>query len=217
MARKRRSRSRLDWGQALGWFLGGIGLGLAVVTPLLWLGGEEETGQRQVRKEVPDAARPGPPPRISAEDLPRKKRVGRREPPSAKPDAAGKAEGAQPEGEDYRFYTLLPEMETDVPPASGPDQEKAPSVPADRPTLPRRSEAGDFLIQVASFKARSEAEALKARLALRGLQARIREKDLETEGTWYRVQLGPYAERPEAEAVSDRLEKAGLKTLVVRK
>lgn len=55
-----------------------------------------------------------------------------------------------------------------------------------------------YLIQVASFKVKNEAERMKASLAIKGFPvsiAMINQQQI----TWYRVVLGPYASRPEAE------------------
>lgn len=218
--RKRRSKkSRLNWRQAVGWFIGGIGLGLAVVAPLVWLGGESGSpdGPPTAAGGTSPPATKAPPPHFSARNMPRKKRIGRREEPpkeatTATPEQDG--EGSNPE---YRFYTLLPNMETDVPKREAEEADGQAAAPADQPALPRPTDEGDFVIQVASFREQEEAEGLKARLALRGLHAEIQERNLDAKGIWYRVRLGPYTDRPAAEAVRDRLEKAGMEVLITRR
>jgi cell division protein FtsN len=45
--------------------------------------------------------------------------------------------------------------------------------------------------QVASFRTASDADALKARLALLGMVAKIQEVTV-NDATWHRVRLGPY-------------------------
>jgi cell division protein FtsN len=230
-SRKRKSRFSLK--DALIWFGAGLGLGLLVLLPFFLFSGEEEPPE-----EPPAPAESAPEP---AADPEREKATApsgspededpapREEPaPEAKADSPPKEEETEP---GYRFYTLLPNMEVEVP---EPPAEKAPE-PAPEPTrepekaesgaggetspepAPRPDGGGEFLLQVASFQQPDSAEALKAELALQGLQAKVVDSDLGDKGTWYRVRLGPYAERAEAETVRDRLEEKGLRPMVMRR
>ncbi len=51
---------------------------------------------------------------------------------------------------------------------------------------------GKYLVQAGSFKRRADADALKARLTLNGLQAQIELVKLNEDEYWHRVLLGPF-------------------------
>ncbi len=214
--RKGRRRSRLTPTQAVIWFTAGLGLGLAALAPFFLLGGDPGPAPEGERAApVSEPSRPAPEPA---------------EPTDARAtDRKGKGgeQSAVKEGEasgEYRFYTLLPEMEVEVPPAPEPGgaDGKTPGAPGDGDRRqpagpPRAAPEGEFLLQVAAYRQAGPAEALKARLALQGLQARVVRAKLGAKGTWYRVRLGPYADRPAAEAVRDRVEREGLKPMIMRR
>jgi cell division protein FtsN len=99
-------------------------------------------------------------------------------------------------GASYDFYKMLPEQEVEVPP---------PAPAATRPlsTLPQ----GEVVLQAGSFKSQDQADKLKGRLAMYGVEANIQRFALEDE-TWYRVRIGPIATVEELEAVRAKLAEA---------
>ena len=72
---------------------------------------------------------------------------------------------------------------------------KAPVVAA-KPVSPSSKDA--YLVQVAAFKSRQEAERMKAALSLKGFSVYITVIN-QQKTNWFRVSLGPYATRPEAQ------------------
>ncbi|HLQ84888.1 MAG TPA: SPOR domain-containing protein, partial [Salinisphaeraceae bacterium] len=72
--------------------------------------------------------------------------------------------------------------------------------------------AGDWVIQVASFGKRDNAQALEQELGadFPTFHARAQINDQ----TWYRVRVGPFASRAEAENVAGELRAQGHNTLV---
>lgn len=54
---------------------------------------------------------------------------------------------------------------------------------------------GNYLVQVAAFKARSDAERMKGLLTLKGFDVSVVPVTTPTKGTWFRVVIGPYANR----------------------
>ncbi|KTD09055.1 Sporulation domain-containing protein [Legionella gratiana] len=54
---------------------------------------------------------------------------------------------------------------------------------------------GNYLVQVASFKARQDAEHMKGTLILKGFSVYIIPVSHPTKGNWFRVVVGPYANR----------------------
>jgi len=71
------------------------------------------------------------------------------------------------------------------------------------------------LLQAGAFRAAGDAEALKARIALLGLQARVEPGSVDGQ-TVYRVRLGPYANARELTAARQRLDEDGLPSREVR-
>lgn len=55
--------------------------------------------------------------------------------------------------------------------------------------------AGNYLVQVASFKARQDAEEMKGLLILKGFSVYISPISHPTRGNWFRVVVGPYSNR----------------------
>ncbi|MDR3503415.1 MAG: SPOR domain-containing protein [Legionella sp.] len=63
-----------------------------------------------------------------------------------------------------------------------------------RPVAPAASR-GSFSVQVAAFKARSDAEQMKGILTLKGFNVSVIPINHASKGIWYRVVVGPYANR----------------------
>jgi len=87
----------------------------------------------------------------------------------------------------------------------------APEKPAggDR-SAARHSENSSFTVQVASFPLRSEAEALKGKLAAKGYQAYIVDSNQGDKGIWYRVRVGKRLEQEAAKELAGKLGKTAL-------
>ncbi len=62
-----------------------------------------------------------------------------------------------------------------------------------------------FIIQVASFRKREQADALKAKLALSGFESKIQSIKIGSGETWYRLYLGPFNNRLAAEDTHQKL------------
>ncbi|KTD74233.1 SPOR domain-containing protein [Legionella tucsonensis] len=61
--------------------------------------------------------------------------------------------------------------------------------------LASSTDRGKFLVQVASFKARKDAEQMKGTLILKGFSVYIVPVNHATKGNWFRVVVGPYSNR----------------------
>lgn len=142
-------------------------------------------------------------------------------PPPAEPCVEAKpAEATLPkEAKDFAFYDVL--EKAPVTPAR-PDLEQPPMppapavvpVPAPRPApvppAPQPQARTSFYLQIASFRAEADAEALKARIVLSGVAAVVVAMDLPDKGTYYRVRLGPFASQEEAEQAKAQLVEDGV-------
>lgn len=92
-------------------------------------------------------------------------------------------------------------------PDTRPDTEKNPA--ADKtPAKPR--EVAGFTVQMASYTLKSEAEAVKGKLAGKGYHAFISESNQGDKGIWYRVRVGRKMEQEAAKELAARLGKGAM-------
>ena len=77
-----------------------------------------------------------------------------------------------------------------------------------------------FILQAGSFKTLSQADQMKANLALLGVQAKIQSVtiDNDTTGatTWHRVRLGPYDNLGEMNKIRSRLRRNNIDALLLK-
>lgn len=66
---------------------------------------------------------------------------------------------------------------------------------------------GRYVVQIASFRAKTDARALAQKLKPE-FPAYVREVDLGEKGTWFRVLVGPVAQRDEADQVQRRIKES---------
>lgn len=118
----------------------------------------------------------------------------------------------------FIYPQLLAKQEVVVPDGETP----RPALPAKAPGAGDAAGAGaaapadgSLVLQVAALSTAAEAEALRARLAVLGLQAEIQVAKIGNE-TFHRVRLGPYSSHDKLRAAQDRLKAAGYASVVVR-
>lgn len=80
------------------------------------------------------------------------------------------------------------------------------------PTAEKGRPAGTFTVQVASYKDRKEADAVREKIAALGFPAYVVESHVKDKGVWYRVRIGRHLER---KAAAELARKAGKGALVV--
>ena len=97
----------------------------------------------------------------------------------------------------FDFYQLLPKMEVVI---SDEELESAKS------ELSKERPHGPYILQVGSFRHFSDADALKARLALLGIQAGIESIVVDNGNSWNRVRIGPFADIKRLKPVRRKLE-----------
>lgn len=73
-----------------------------------------------------------------------------------------------------------------------------------------------FLIQVAAYRSKPDAEQRVAALALAGLSARVEQVTIDNKDTWYRVRLGPYGSAAAASAAQQGLKAQGFSGVVMK-
>lgn len=111
----------------------------------------------------------------------------------------------------FAFYELLPNYEVVIPKESL----KKETSPAPGTAPAAEAGAGQYLIQVGSFRDRKEAEQQKANLALLGVESRVEKVTIDNEQTWYRVRIGPEKDQRRVETILARLEENDIKALVM--
>ena len=124
----------------------------------------------------------------------------------------------------FEFYSILPELEVVVPDASEEDGEAAvegaPGAPADSGegdtgTAPPPESDGRFYLQAGSFQKSEQADRMKARISLLGLDVEIQQVDINGE-SWHRVRAGPFTDPSRLKDAQKRLRSDDIDYLVTR-
>lgn len=123
--------------------------------------------------------------------------------PGSPGDKTGKSAESKPR---FDFYKILPGVEE---PATDQQLRDAKSV---KNSKTRES----FYLQAGAFQSAPDADNLKARLALIGMQASIQTTELPDRGTWHRVRIGPYGNVEELNRARDALKKNGIDTTLIK-
>lgn len=172
------------------WLAAGLAIGLFVAF-LIWL------EKRPSTDHVPEPA-------VSAEPAPAAK-------PEQKPRAKDKnsanaSTAATPPRPRFDFYTILPEMEVII-----PDKELKKREASDA----QAGKVESYFLQAGSFKNLTDADALKASLALLGVEAKIQSVTVEND-TWHRVRMGPYSGMDELNKVLAHLRKNNINAIPLK-
>jgi len=157
-----------------------------------------------------------------------KKPVESKKPEIAKSlESSGQPPVAKPaEKPRFDFYEMLP---GDKDPSRRP-AEKAPivekSVPAEKTVKETPSTAPEpvkqtaskdsYYLQAGSFRSATDADNLKARLALMGVEASVAPADVPNVGTMYRVRIGPYKSSDQMNSTKTQLTQNGIQASVVK-
>lgn len=128
-------------------------------------------------------------------------------------DAAKSSEAAKataPEKPKFDFYKILPGQEEPV------TERELKSAAAKQPDKAGAAPKEVYFVQAGAFQSPADADNLKARLALMGLQASVEPANLPDKGTWYRVRLGPYTQLEEINRVRSTLAQNGVDAALVK-
>jgi cell division protein FtsN len=106
----------------------------------------------------------------------------------------------------FDFYKILPGTEEPAP-------DKAPKASQKAST---ESANDAFFLQAGAFQSAPDADNLKARLALLGVEASIETTTLPEKGVWHRVRMGPYTSVEELNRIRDTLKQNGVQTTLVK-
>lgn len=142
----------------------------------------------------------------------------------AAPNASVPAETGQGDKPRFQFYEVLTDkkeatVEPEPKPKAAPRTAPAPAKPAAPVAAPAPAAAAKpaaLYLQLASFGSIGDAENLKARLALQGVEAGIQTVNLTGKGTWHRVRVGPYASAAERDKARESLKQNGIDATPMR-
>jgi cell division protein FtsN len=103
------------------------------------------------------------------------------------------------------FYTILPGNEEVV-----PDKDVSQGAPASG------AARVVYYLQAGAFQNAADADNLKARLALAGLEAQIQTATVPDKGVWHRVRMGPYSNAQDLEKVRASLRENKIESAVIK-
>ncbi len=119
-------------------------------------------------------------------------------------EKAGKTADAKPR---FDFYKMLPGSEEPASEQQFKDAQQKASTAKGQET---------FFLQAGAFQSAPEADNLKARLALLGMQASIQTANLPDKGVLHRVRVGPYGVVEDLNRARDLLKQNGIESSLIR-
>lgn len=122
---------------------------------------------------------------------------------AAKPNAQPAAvETPDKDKKKFTFYDILPGTEQ---PVTDQDIKQAPAGSKDQ-----------YFLQAGSFQSEADANNLKARLALMGVEATIQTVNVPDKGVWHRVRVGPYGDVEEMNKTRALLAQNGVQPSLIK-
>lgn len=192
-------------GSMLAAVLIGMVLGLALAGGVAWYilnrsNPFVNNAPHEVVKLAPDPVKPAPAPAPVAKAAP--------EAASSVAAASGVAASGVAESKPrFEFYKVL----TDKPDAGGATQVTAK--PANKAVA---KEKELYFLQAGAFANADDADKLKAKLAMLGMEAGVQTTTLPDKAVWHRVRLGPYKSADEMNKVSAMLKQNGVNVTPMR-
>ncbi len=124
---------------------------------------------------------------------------------NSKPSTDEKAGEQKPKSPQFDFYTILPKKEVVLPEHEIKTRTREEQV--------GKNKNASYVIQAGSSKDYKDADRLKAKLALMGIESKIQKAKVESV-IWYRVKIGPYSQMGSVNTIMDRLQKNGMKPVI---
>ncbi len=121
----------------------------------------------------------------------------------------------------FEFYKILPgdtevtdkEVKAAVAPKAATP---ASGKPGSSPSTPKPHSGEIYWLQAGAFSEEREADNLKAKIALTGLEASVRPVNIPDKGTLFRVRLGPYQSLDDANRIKTALSQNGVGAAIIR-
>ena len=108
----------------------------------------------------------------------------------------------------FEFYKILPGTEETI---TDQQLKQEAQQPASAPPSKDR-----YFLQAGSFQNADDADNLKAKLALLGVEASAQSVDLAEKGIWHRVRVGPYTRIDDINRVRATLQLNGIQTSLIK-
>ena len=138
-------------------------------------------------------------------------------PDTAKPETSAAPEKSPAKPGDgkprFEFYNVLTNKPNTATPAVKAKPAETTPKPASNKSVPAYEPQ---ILQAGSFSNVGDAEKLKARLALLGVESNIQTAVIPDKGVWYRVRLGPYKSAEDINRASDFLKQNGVSSTPMR-
>ena len=122
------------------------------------------------------------------------------------PAQQGAASGVEESKPRFEFYKVL----TDKPDAAAPAQKEGGKAES------KAAAKESYLVQAGAFSAAEDADKLKAKLAMLGLEATIQTATVPEKGVMHRVRLGPYKNADEMNKALAMLKQNGIAATPIR-
>jgi cell division protein FtsN len=116
-------------------------------------------------------------------------------------DKTAKASDSKPR---FEFYNILPATEEPV-------TEQQLKQAAKQPTSQDK-----YFLQAGSFQSPNDADNMKAKLAMLGVEAAVQTAEVPQKGLWHRVRVGPFSNVDEMNRIRASLQQNGVQTNPVR-
>jgi cell division protein FtsN len=115
------------------------------------------------------------------------------------------ADSTKPVAPHFDFYQILPKKEVIVKDYEVKTRSREEQVGKQKPT--------NYILQAGSFREYEEADEMRAKLALMGIEAKINKAKVENV-VWYRVKIGTYNQLESVNSTMSRLQQNGIKPVV---
>ena len=214
-----RSEGRAAHPLLLGMIIGlllGIVIALAVA---LWLNrlSNPFVEKGRVPETLPKIGSAQPPPPPEAAKAAQQAAKGAETPKARSPEKSARTDRPR-----FEFYQILPGdkevTDKEARAAARPVQPVTTSKtgPGSSPATPKPHSGDTYWLQAGAFSDEREADNLKARIALIGLEALVRPVQVQDKGTLYRVRLGPYQNLEDANRNKAALSQNGVGAAIIR-
>lgn len=107
----------------------------------------------------------------------------------------------------FDFYQILPDMEIVIPEHEIAERRRLEGTGKSKP--------GTFIIQIGSFRKPSQADTLKARLALLGIESTVQTVN-QSGSIWHRVKSGPYTSFRMVDKIQNRLHHNNIDSIAIK-
>jgi len=107
----------------------------------------------------------------------------------------------------FDFYQILPEMEIVIPEHEIAERRRLEGTGKSKP--------GTFIIQIGSFRRIKQADTLKARIALLGIESTVQTVN-QSGSIWHRVKSGPYTSFRLVDKLQNRLHHNNIESIAIK-